>query len=674
MFNLFLILITAYFIGFLPGFLLYATIFKNKRKVFYEAMPLSLALSMAVLVLPAFLGFHYGLSLDFVFYCFLIELLIIIGVFLYVYRSSLREFFNLKIKKSSFYKNKYLKILLIILLLVLFKAILTPGFQDGDTLRHINEIRKIVEFSEISFGASFIKEYQGVGNYGYNLLHLFLALVAKISSLDIIEVIRFIPVFISVFLLLAYFYFSKELFNSEKIALYATGVLFIWEIVLGYHFIYPGIANYWTWSQLIPSFIARNILIFSTLALVFTYLRSGKNKYLYLFPVLSLTTAFLHIHYFGVLVLLLGLVLVFLFIFRFNEKVLIKRMLISFILVSAPALPYVFFIASKLYPIRNLLYELTLVAGNRPVRMVAGFPVIDPFKVIYLDFVHKLAYLLMPLLIFLVRKKRYAVYLLALFLGPLLIIFNPPLLKFLQKFNPALDRVWRLNEILPYTQIVGLFLFLFVAKFKKELKGLKRAILERPRREKILAAGLMLIIVLTLCYKSINIAYFNSSTMGKNMIDTLYLWKTESLKAFAQNTMPVGSVVLMDNIISGIWPYYYPHYVVSVNWGVNNHIPVSFNQYQRYNDVEKYLAQERLNSWSFEFLDKYGVDYVLVNKHVKNNDMLMGKIKEKHIERMPFQEYEETTYYQQKDFEFYPEKFELIYGSDDVKIYRYKRS
>jgi len=670
MVNLFLVLIIAYFIGFLPGFLLYSVIFKNKKKIFYEAMPLSLAFSMAVLILPTFFGFHYGLSLDVVLRFFLIEFLIICCVFFYSYRGHLKEFFKLRIKETSFYNNKYLKILLIFLALILLRAVLTPGFQGGDMFRHIAEVRKIIELPNISFGAGFIKEAQGAGNYGYNILHIFLALVSKISSLDIIDVIHFIPIFISVFILLTYFYFSKELFNSEKIAIYATGVLFVWEIVLNYEFYAPGIANFWPWSEFLPSLVARNVLIFSTLAIVFQYLRSNEKKYLYLFPVLSLATAFLHINYFGYLVLLAGLIFLFILIFRFKDKTLIKKALISFFLLLLPALPYVILIASKLYPIINPLYNIMLVAGNRPVRMVFGFPIIDPFKVIFLSPVHCAAYLLMPLLIFLVKKKRYAVYLLALYLGPLLIIFNPFLLKLLQRFNPALDRVWRLNDILPYTQIVGLFLLLFVDKFGNQFK---KTVLARPRREKFLAIALMSIIVLTLFfYKSLNIAYFNGSTMGHEIRNTLFL-KNAELMFFVRNTIPLGSVILMDNIISGIWPYYYSQYVISVNWGMDNHVPVNFNQYQRYNDVENYLAQEKLNPWSFDFMDKYGVNYILVDKKIDNNDILMGKTKEWPLERMPFQEYKETKYYQQKDFESYPDKFKMLYDSEDLRIYQYNK-
>jgi hypothetical protein len=666
--NLITVLMAAFLVGFLPGFLLYALIFKDKKKIFYEAIPLSLTFSFIILLLPTFFGYYLGLSLNFVLYFFLGEFFIVFLIFLYTYRRSLREFLNFKTKKLSFKDNKYLKILLVFLFLVLIRAVLTPGLQAGDMLRHVSEVRKIVEMPTIPFGSSFIKEFQGAANYGYNVLYIFMALVTKVSSLDVVNVFLFIPIFFSVFLLLTYFYFSKVIFNNEKIAFYSTCIFFIWEVVLNYSITYPTIADFWYWSAIVPATIARNIIILVAIAFAFIYGKSGEKKYLYLLPFLSLTVAFLHVHYFLVLIALFALILFFVIIFRFHDKLLIKRTLISFLSVSLPGLPYTFFIIAKLYPILNPLYQIFLVSGNRPIKMIAGFPIVDPFKTVYFNFARCLGFLLMPLLVFYAKRKLFAVYLLALFLGVLLIVFNPLLLKFLQQFNPALDRVMRLNEFLPYGEIIGLFLFLFINKFGKKLK---EEILKQPRKEITLFIVLISIIVLTFCYKSINIAYVNSSTKTWEVEENSYLLENKSLQILIRGVMPPGSVVLMDNIMSTIWTYYFPHYVVSVNWGMDSYIPTNFDQRERYNEVEGYLAKNKLDSWCFDFLNKYGVDYILVDKRINNNDILMGKIKEKPFEQVPFQKYKETQYYQQKDFESYPEKFKLIYDSKEIKIYKY---
>lgn len=660
----------AFLVGFLPGFLLYVLIFKEKKKIFYEAIPLSLCFSFIVLLLPTFFGFYLGLSLNFVLYFFLGEFFLVFLVFLYAHKGSLKDFLNFKTKKLSFKDNKYLKILLIFLLLVLIRAVLTPGLQAGDMLRHVSEVRKIVEMPTIPFGSSFIKEFQGSANYGYNVLHVFMALVAKITSVDIVNVFLFIPIFFSVFLLLTYFYFSKVIFDNEKIAFYSTCIFFIWEVVLNYSITYPTIANFWYWSAIVPATIARNIIILVAIAFAFIYGKSGEKKYLYLLPFLSLTVAFLHVHYFLVLIALFALILFFVIIFRFHDKLLIKRTLISFLSVSLPGLPYTFFIIVKLYPILNPLYQTFLVSGNRPIKMIAGFPIVDPFKTVYFNFARCLGFLLMPLLIFYAKRKLFAVYLLALFLGILLIVFNPLLLRLLQQFNPALDRVMRLNEFLPYGQVIGLFLFLFISKFGKKFK---EEILKHSRKEIISVIVLTSIIVLTFCYKSINIAYINSSTKTWEIKENSYLLEDKSLRIFIKSAMPPGSVVLMDNIMSAIWTYYYPHYVVSVNWGMDSYIPTNFDQRERYNEVEEYLVKTKLDSWCFDFLNKYGVGYVLVDKRINNNDILMGKIKERPFEQVPFQEYKETQYYQQKNFESYPEKFKLIYDSEEIRIYKYNK-
>lgn len=657
-------------VGFLPGFLLYALIFKEKKKIFYEAIPLSLTFSFVILLLPTFLGFYFGLSLSFVLYFFLGEFFIVFIVFLYVYRSSLKDFLNFKTKKLSFKDNKYLKILLVFLFLVLIRAVLTPGLQAGDILRHVSEVRKIVEMPTIPFGSSYIKEFQGAANYGYNVLHIFIALVVKITSVDVVNVFLFIPIFFSIFLLLTYYYFSKVIFDDERIAFYSTLIFFIWEVVLNYSITYPVIADFWYWSAIVPATIARNVVILVAIAFAILYNKSGEKKYLYLLPFLSLVVAFLHIHYFLVLVALFALILFFIIIFRFHDKLLIKRTIISFLAVFIPALPYSVFIIAKLYPILNPLYQTFLVSGNRPIKMIAGFPIVDPFKTVYFNFARCLGFLLMPLLIFYAKRKLFAVYLLALFLGVLLIVFNPLLLKLLQQFNPALDRVMRLNEFLPYGQVIGLFLFLFINKFGKKLK---EEILKHSRKEIISVIVLTSIIVLTFCYKSINIAYVNSSTKTWEIKENSYLLEDKSLRLLIKSTVPPGSVVLMDNIMSTIWTYYYPHYVVSVNWGMDSYIPTNFDQRERYNKVEEYLAKEKLDPWCFDFLNKYGVDYILVDKRINNNDILMGKIKERPFEQVPFQEYKETQYYQQKDFESYPEKFKLIYDSDKIKIYKYSK-
>jgi hypothetical protein len=666
--NLITVLMAAILVGFLPGFFLYALIFKEKKKIFYEAIPLSLCFSFIILLFPTFLGFYFALSINFVLYFFLGEFCVVLFIFLCVHKKSFKDFLNFKTKKISFKDNKYLKILLVFLFLVLIRAVLTPGLQAGDMLRHVSEVRKIIEMPTISFGSSFIKESQGSANYGYNVLYIFMALVAKISFVDVVGVFLFIPIFFSVFLLLTYFYFSKVIFNNEKIAFYSTCIFFIWEVVLNYSITYPTIANFWYWSAIVPATIARNIIILMVIAFAFKYGKSGEKRYLYLLPFLSLVVAFLHVHYFLVLVTLFALILFFVTIFRFHDKLLIKRTIISFLAVFIPALPYSVFIISRLYPVLNPLYQTFLVSGNRPIKMIAGFPIVDPFKTVYFNFARCLGFLLMPFLIFYVRKRIFAVYLLALFLGPLLIVFNPLLLRFLQPFNPALDRVMRLNEFLPYGEVIGLFLFLFINKFGKKLK---EGILKHSRREIISVIVLTSIIILTFCYKSINIAYVNSSTKAWEIKENSYLWEDKSLRNFVRGVMPPGSVVLMDNIMSAVWTYYFPHYVVSLNWGMDSYIPTNFDQRERYNEVEEYLAKNKLDSWCFDFLNKYEVDYILIDKRINNNDILMGKIKEKPFEQVPFQEYKETQYYQQKNFESYSNNFKLIYDSDKIKIYKY---
>jgi hypothetical protein len=660
-----LILINYCFVGIVPGLLLYKIIFKEKQSRFYEYLPVSVCFSLAILLIPTFLAYFLGLSLSFIIYFFLVSCFVIVVLFVFRYRKNISTNGFIGLFKSGNPKlNIYLKALLIICLIVLVRAILTPAYEVGDPVRHVSDIRKIIELPQIISGSSFIKGFYGINNYGYNVWHIALAMITKLSGADIVNTWRLSPIFVAILLLLAYFFFARELFNNEKIAIFATSVFFIWEGLLGYNPSMPMIDNFWLWAHsAVPSFVAWGIIMFSVLALAFRYIREGEKKYLYLVSILTLTGASVHFYYFILLMLLLFSVFVFGWIFRRQDKILLKRVFVILIFAAIPAIFYVFYIFRGLSPITNPLFLTTLISGNQPVKMVFGFPVVDPFKVVFFGFIHWVSFLLVPLLVFLVSKKRYALYLFAFFIGPTLIIFNPPLLKILQKFNPALERAWRLNEAIPFTQVFGLFLFLLWEK----TGGYIRNFISKQNKKKIVLAGLMLaIIILTLLSKSIIILYLGGRT--GHVDEENYIWSKDFKETVKQN-VPAGDVILMDNYTSSFWTRYYANYVVSVNWGMDNHIPPQFDQTERYNDAEKYMQQKNLDKWSFDFMNKYDVEYVLVNKNVTNNDYeIAPQLPD------PFNNpYPQKTYYPEKDFVKYPDKFSLIYNSKDISLYRYNK-
>jgi len=665
MFQSILLLINFCLVGIVPGFLLYKIIFKGRGSRFYEYLPVSFALSLAVLVVPTFLAFYFALSLNFIIYFFFSALFLIFIIFLFRYR---KEIITRKSDNSAKPKlNTYLKILILVCLIVFIRAAFTPGLEQGDSWRHVSDIRKIIELPKIVSGSSFIEEFKGIGNYGYNVWHVALAIITKLSRVDIVDTWRFSPTFIAVFLILGYFFLAKELFKSEKIALFATTVFFIWEGVLGYDTVMPKIDDFWLWSQsAIPSFIARDIMLTVVLAFCFKYIRDGKRKYLYLISVLTLALSFAHIYYFMILILLLALVLFFGLIFRHKDKILLKRVLTIIPFVLIPSIFYVYYISVGLTPIKNPVFFSPTISGNQPVRVFHGFPIMDPFKITYFGFVHWFSFLLMPLLIFLISKKRYALYLFAFFLGPVLIIFNPILVKILQKFNPTLELVWRLNEIIPFTQTFGLFLFLGWEKFGQSIKEF----IKKQTKWKVALFSLMMVVILiTLVGKSIIILYLGGLDKPTQVSAVTYLWENKDFRKTVRENIPIGDTVLMDGFSSIYWTYYYPHYLVGVNWGFNDLIPPTWDQTQRYNDLDKYMQQEKLNQWSFDFLNKYNVDYILVNKHVKNNDYeISPQLPDPFGNTFP-----QKTYYSEKDFFKYSGKFKLVYDSTNLSLYKYNK-
>lgn len=657
------ILIVFCIIGIVPGFLLYKIILKKEKSRFYEYLPISFCLSLAIFIIPTFLAYYFGLSLNFVIYFFSAAFLWIIILFIVRFIGR-RKSPNVSQNHSPRF-NIYLKILLLICLIVFIRAIFTPGFESGDSRRYISEVRKIIELPNIVSGSTLIKEFKGMNNYGYNVWYMFLAALTKLSRSDIIDVWRLSPVFLTFFMLLAFFFAAKELFNSEKIAVFATSVFFIREAILGYDPSLPYISNFWPWAMsMITAFVARDIVILVVLAFCFKYIRNGDKKFLYITSASVLVLSFVHFYYFMILLLVMGSCLVFGFIFRHQDKLLLKRLAILLVIIVLPSIFYVYYVYTGLMPVRNPLYlSPSLISSNQPVEMVHGFPVIDPFKTIfYKGFIYSFALLLVPLLIFFINKKRYYLYLLAFSLGPLLVIFNPPLVKILQKFNPSLERVWRLSEILPFNQIFGLFLCL---AWERTGSFIKHFLAKQDKKKIILVALMMGVIILTMAGKSLIILYLKGITEPKDIKETKYLWDKNLREIIHQEIIP-GSVVLTDNFTPLIWVHYYPHYIVSVNWGADNYIPPQFNQTERYDDVEAYMQQKQLDQSSFELFKKYNVDYILVNKHIKDNNYEI-------ITELPdpfYKPYSPKTYYSDKDFAKYPNKFELVYSSSDIAFYR----
>ena len=477
------------------------------------------------------------------------------------------------------------------------------GFISGNFLFHMSFIRKLIELPRIAYANAYFNDSHA-WTYGYNIWYLFYAMVSRIAHADPVTIwINMVP-FVVPFGILAVFSFFRRLSGRHEVALLGAGVFFLNQALLNYLPSGMSTDSFWYWSEIAacPNFLARDIFIPVILCMGICCLSDpkGKERYLYMISALSFTLCLIHMYFFLLLLYMLFCLALFSIIVRhdFWQTRDLAKVSLSILL---PGILFVFYMFAVLFPTVNpgYLSPFTIDAYHPVIFLKNNLPLIDPVRGLLFSPVNKIAFLLLPFVLALLKKDRTAFFCSSIVVTTVLIYFNPPLLALVRKFHPSLDRIYRIVEIVPYPLITGFIVYRACC------------FLGKSRLLKIL--GIVVVLLL--------------SVPVKHRLSGVVHTRIRSIESMEQNGMffglvrhliPPGSVVLIDMPKSTFWTTYFSHYIVA--HAFNCVLPPNVDQTGRVEDVN-YFFGNPLTSRSMEILEKYGVDYLFIDKnYAKNKD------------------------------------------------------
>jgi len=339
--------------------------------------------------------------------------------------------------------------------------------------------------------------------------------------------------------------------------------------------------------------------------------------------------ALTHFYYFYMLFFVLGCFFLFSLVISTEIKGLLKRVLLTIIFVALPAFFYVTYYTAKInLPLINKSYfsPETMHDQFKPVIwLMDKYPLIDPLKGLWTNFPRIGAYLLLPFLFYFFRKESGALYCLSIAGIVLFIFVNPFLLYLLKPLNPGMDRFYRLVEIVPYYWILALFLD----------KGLYSS---NKKISKATLIGSLAILSILFFPQKGRLEKIRFTT--ENSLQPLKF--NADFFQFVKERIPPGSVILMDPEKIWFWTIFFPHYPVIA--AADYHLPPNYDQTLRAREQEEFLKNS-LTEDSFTFLNKYNVDYILIDQR----------------------------YIMNKDFNKYQKEFTEVLRTHSFVIYRYNR-
>lgn len=439
-------------------------------------------------------------------------------------------------------------------IITVFLGIYYGCWMSGDYTWHGTYMRKLRELSPVSFRNYLVADLP-YPQYGHNIWHLFLALVSYVSGQDTAFVWVNINVFLVVVRLGAFYVMARELFKTSYWARYATFILLVFATLLGLDLgsgDTPLVERKWSWDvNAYPSVIALAVFLNMFFAYVIKGVREAK---VYRVELLACAVCLALTHFYYVFLALFVLVAVYAaaWLVRSDELIVYRRQFPRLCLMLLPGILYAVYYKQLLdSPTVNYIFTSANAMGdihNPLMHLKNGWPFMHPWRAFLRNPYFAAAIVcVIPLGVAVLREEKnrfYKVFIAAPVIMLALIFFNPPLLQFFTKANPALDRIWRIAEILPIVALVaGLFYWLVE----------DRAVLRRRTASLIIGALALLLIPMMMKYHRA-IAY--NATMWNQNAEQHVAYKNALIKY-----VPAGSNIFPDPQIAWTWPTIFPHYL-----------------------------------------------------------------------------------------------------------------
>lgn len=625
----------------LPGFLISRVLFNGCKVDSIARIPLSLSLSVCFFsTLGLFLYvFHAGVSSIIPLLAVFILLLIAANVVLRKRHGRTRLEGEISRPKPVRDRRSRANAVLFALMLVAFFLMLYRGamFDWGaDSMDHVGTVRDIVEKRQLFPTNAFYAGDDGLGpDPRKGLYHASLAVISIVTGIEPYRIWIWLPALLLPILLCSYFVFTSELFENKNTALIsAICFLLFFE---GANRTVLGAAGY-------PSRVAIQMYL-TALFLMFKFLRTENPRFLLGGAFLGYAIATVHIYYYFQFCLALGAFFIFSFLLRRADK----RTLFNIVKLGAAtvvlSIPYLILQYKLSYAvenpnhsnIRHMLYFSDTVFAVNPTEPL---DIIGPMGVF--------AFVLTPFLYKYARKHAGILFLFANMIITPLIIFNPPVVVTLGKLitNGLVRRIIRLA---PYIAVVGFFTNEMIRAF---LRG---------RGWRIRAKSLLFFAL----FLAASVPYFSQfyedyRPAAKELERNQSAFKWFDALEFLEGKVDTPKVILSDPWTSYSIPAFTKHYIVAVP--VGHASPKDANNVARIRDAMNVLNPYVDMKNTMSILDKYNVDYVVINQTFDSRV-------DRHGWAINPLLYEGTR----RKFESFPGIFRSVYHETNLQIYEYRR-
>ena len=426
----FLALLLAFLALFLtPGWLLLRRLPALGPLGLVEALPIAFALGLALFAAEATLAFALGLS-----YAHLCDLSagVSLGLACWPVPAAAR------LRRT--WRREWL-ILLAGVSLALLACHLGGYHPSGsDTWYHIAKLRRMAGMERIAETDVLFRGTPVSPSYGYNAWHLATAALARLSSADAFAAWFCVIPLLVVLQVAAYYAFARALFENDALA-FCAAFVFVVFLLLD--------AQGMSWAAApVPFFVAYHLLFFPALTLA---LRAMGDRG----PGLRLAAGFVGgsafaVHAFApfyVLFAVGGLALMT-SIFRRMEDRAVRSLLLVCLCTAAFALPYGLFRSSAYRPVGT--YYLAAEA-DKVLRLTEDLYAVHPRYLRRMP-VRIAGFLLFPLALAALKRRRWALYAASGMALPPLIMFNPLLVPPIAE-RASLTFVSRMLVLFPAVEI-----------------------------------------------------------------------------------------------------------------------------------------------------------------------------------------------------------------------------
>jgi len=585
----------------LPGYLLTKLLFERLED--FALLPLSFVLGLLLLSPLALVSFIFRLS-------FAHGFLVILGYILLLFLLTVKR--GALLKGISFSFDFPSKLLLVIVTGLIIGMFWVEPNLDGDALFHIANIRILAENSPLTpFEAMFSIEKVNPA-YGFNIWYYLVAFIAFISGYDTVEVWSNLIFILVPVVILSVFTFSTTLFRDKFLGI-TTALVFLFLIY------YSAVA----WEFRIapyPDQVARHIVLFVALYFFWKYIFGREKRYFYLtvFSGFLLST----IHLYSWLHLMISVGAFGLASLVFLGKTYFKK---SLFLLAIPVIsvPYLWL---KLENAGTVVGTVTL--KKDALRVLGDFFVIDPLgggPLIILIF------LALGILFFKFRKsiseQPWLVFLLANSLAAVFILYNPFVSRFVAEVI-SYTYFHRLVYLYHQEFILAAFIvFVVFLNYKKEK-------VSRQLKQFYLLSSVCILILVPFLYNETAV------------VDPQEL-EFRKLANFVETNLPTKSIFLADYWTSLRIPAYTNNYIVAT---FATHTTSNVNVSERIKEANAALSYETTLNETKIILEKYQVDYVVVNSQPKLRDIIADPVK-----------------FENQD------GFEEVYSSEVYKVYLFNK-